>query len=348
MKEALFYKKLGDARLQCELCPHNCVIKPDNVGICGVRRNLEGTLYSIIYARATSVAMDPIEKKPLYHFHPGTQILSLGTNGCNFKCPYCQNWHISQEEAPTQELSPEHAVELASSRNAVGIAYTYNEPIIWYEYVLDTARLAREKGLKNVLVTNGFINPAPLAELLAYVDALNIDLKSIEDDFYRKLCKGRLQPVLDAAVQAKKVAHLEVTNLVIPGYNDREEQFHQLGSWVKENLGAHTPVHLSAYFPHYRLRVSPTSLETLKRAYGIISRYADYVYLGNVAAEEGSDTRCKRCGAQLISRHGYSIQIVGLVDGSCAQCGADNNIIGDWSPSVKVADDPGELEGGEQ
>jgi len=327
MKEALHYKKLDDGRVQCELCPHGCILKPDGVGICGVRQNLEGVLHSTIYARVTSVAMDPIEKKPLYHFHPGTQILSLGTNGCNLKCPYCQNWHISQEQASTQELSPEDAVQIASSRNSVGIAYTYNEPVIWYEYVLDTARLAREKSLKNVLVTNGFINPAPLAELLPYVDALNIDVKSLEEEFYRKLCKGRLAPVLEAAVQAKKLAHVEVTNLVIPTYNDSDDHFHKLGRWVRDSLGANTPVHLSAYFPHYRLRVPPTPLDTLKRAYEIVGEYADYVYLGNVAAEEGSDTRCRGCGELLIRRYGYSIQVTGLADGRCAKCGADNNIV---------------------
>ncbi|MHC4917494.1 MAG: AmmeMemoRadiSam system radical SAM enzyme, partial [Planctomycetota bacterium] len=218
MKEARFWERGDDGGLAiCRLCPHECSVAPGKTGLCGQRENRDGTLYSRIYARATTAALDPIEKKPLYHFMPGSAVLSLGTVGCNFKCPFCQNWSISQVEARTEELLPEAAVGLALRKKAEGIAYTYNEPMIWLEYVIDTARLAREKGLANVLVTNGFVNEAPLAEALQYVDALNIDIKSFDEKFYVDLCKGRLGPVLASAEQAARAgAHVEITNLVIP------------------------------------------------------------------------------------------------------------------------------------
>ncbi len=327
MREALFYGQREDGSVDCLLCPHHCHINREKVGSCRVRKNVAGTLYSLNYARVTSVAMDPIEKKPLYHFHPGTEILSLGTFGCNFRCPFCQNWQISQAEPSTQELSPQQAVELAKRRNSVGIAYTYNEPIIWAEYVLDTAKLAQSEALKNVMVTNGFINAEPLAELLPFIDAFNIDLKSIEEGFYRKLCGGRLQPVLEAAVQANKRAHVEVTHLIIPGHNDVDEQFHRLAGWVKENLGPSTPTHLSAYVPHYRLEAPPTPLETLQRACKIFREHLDHVYLGNVLVEDGSHTRCSKCGSLLIARRGYMIEMRGLSEGRCQRCGAENNIV---------------------
>jgi len=325
--EALYYEKLADGRVRCGLCPHACTIRPGAAGLCRQRENVDGTLISRIYARATSVAMDPIEKKPLYHFHPGRAILSLGTNGCNFACLNCQNWSISQEDAPTQGLEPEAAVQLAAESDSFGIAYTYNEPLIWYEYVLDTSKLAHERGLKNVLVTNGFIRPEPLRELLPFIDALNIDLKSIRESFYKEICRGRLGPVLETAEAAKRAAHVEVTNLIIPTHNDSDEDLTGLADWIREHLGADTPTHLSAYTPRYRLNAPPTPLSTLERGYAIFSERLDHVYLGNVPGGKGSDTHCVRCGAALIRRRSYHAQVVGLDGRACKACGEELNVV---------------------
>ncbi|MFW6159064.1 MAG: AmmeMemoRadiSam system radical SAM enzyme [Planctomycetota bacterium] len=325
--EAKYYEPLDDDRVQCHLCPHECKIEPGNRGICRQRENDGGTLVSRNYARVTSAAMDPIEKKPLYHFHPGVPILSLGTNGCNFRCRNCQNWTISQQDADTQELEPSKAVRLASEHGSFGIAYTYNEPLIWYEYVLDTAKLARDAGLKNVLVTNGFTNPEPFAELLPFVDAMNIDLKSIRDEFYRTICGGRLDPVLETAKTANESTHVEVTNLVIPTHNDSDDDLTELADWIRDNLGPDTPAHLSGYTPRYELHAPPTDPDTLRRAYGIFTARLHHVYVGNVILEKGTDTVCRGCGATLIRRRGFAARIVGLDGSRCAACGAELNIV---------------------
>jgi pyruvate formate lyase activating enzyme len=326
MKEALHYRKTSGQGVRCELCPHECSIKPGGSGICRQRRNDDGTLTSLNYGRATSVALDPIEKKPLYHFHPGSRILSLGTNGCNFQCPWCQNSGISQEDAPTDEISPEHAVAAAVREKSVGIAYTYNEPFIWYEFVLETAKLARQRKLANVLVTNGCVNPKPLAELLPFIDALNVDIKSIDEDFYGKHCKARLAPVLETCKTASRTAHVEITNLVIPGENDSERNFSELAGWVAENCGEETPLHFSAYFPRYLFKAEETPVETLAKAYEVARKSLRHVYIGNVTMPEGRDSVCKSCGAVLVERHGYRIADRNLAPGGkCAKCGTANN-----------------------
>ncbi len=327
MKEAAYYEKLDAGRVHCHLCPHNCKIGEGRVGVCGVRRNRGGALYSEIYEQVASVAMDPIEKKPLYHFHPGSSILSMGTRGCNFACEFCQNWQISQEEAPTSTLASQAAVETARREGSIGIAYTYNEPLIWFEYVLETAKLAREAGLVNVLVTNGYASPEPFEELLPYVDAMNMDIKAIRPEFYKRLCHGTLEPVLANAKAASRRTHLEVTNLIIPGHNDTDAEFEELGRWIAGELGTQIPTHLSAYFPRYRLKAPPTPVETLERAYGIISKHLRYVYLGNCYSHLGSNTACHKCGEVLIKRRGYSVQTVGLKGAACASCGAENYIV---------------------
>jgi pyruvate formate lyase activating enzyme len=327
LHEARFYRKLEDNRVQCLLCPQGCTIAPGKTGICLARENHDGTLIAASYGQATSVAMDPIEKKPLYHFHPGADILSIGSWGCNFKCAFCQNWGISQQRAPSDYVPPPDAVKLAKQHRSIGISYTYNEPLVSYEYVYDTSKLAREAGLVNVLVTNGSINPGPLAELLPLIDALNIDIKSIREDFYRRLCHARLQPVLDTCIAARKACHVEVTNLVIPGQNDSEQDLTDLADWIAANLGREMPVHLSAYFPRYQMRERPTPPETLNMAYGIFKQQLDFVYIGNVVASHGSNTTCKSCGQLLIERHGYSVRVLGLRGSTCSKCGAANNII---------------------
>ena len=327
MKQAAYWDKLDGGKVGCRLCPHRCTIADGHTGLCGARANREGVLYSEIYGQVTSVAMDPIEKKPLYHFCPGSNILSLGTRGCNFACQFCQNWSISQERPHTTPLTSEAAVATAQREGSVGIAYTYNEPLIWFEYVLDTARLARQSGLANVLVSNGYAEPEPFAELLPFIDAINMDIKSIRPEFYKRICRGSLEPVLANAAAAARATHLEITNLIIPGHNDSRDDLTDLANWIADTLGPHTPVHLSAYFPRYKLQAAPTPPETLEEAHAIFTARLHHVYLGNTHSKVGTDTLCRQCGAELILRRGYATRVVGLKGSRCAACGTDNNIV---------------------
>lgn len=336
MHEAGFYESLKENNAKCLICPHNCIVGEDKTGICRQRKNIKGKLYLLNYAESTSVNLDPIEKKPLYHFYPGTQIISFGTNGCNLKCMFCQNWSISHEDSPSKEILPEEVIKITKKQSSGGIAYTYNEPLIWYEFVRDCAKLARDEGIKNVLVTNGFINPEPFGELLPYIDAINIDIKSINNDFYKRLCKAKVEPVLETARLAKGNVLLEVTNLIIPKENDSEKDIRNLCQWVADNLGKATPIHFSAYYPAYQFDRPGTPLTTLQMAYDIAREYLMYVYLGNVkiaaahtreGGEKGNDTFCAWCQTKLIERSGYSVKVLNLdKDGGCKRCGADNNI----------------------
>jgi pyruvate formate lyase activating enzyme len=281
--EALYYEKLDKKTVKCHLCPHNCTIIEGAKGVCGVRINKGGALYSEVYAKTTGVALDPIEKKPLYRYHSGEHILSLGTRGCNFRCDFCQNWHISQvPDVPMQDITSEEVIAKAKSLNSFGIAYTYNEPFIWYEFVLDTAKLAKKHGLQNVLVTNGYVNMEPLEGLLPYIEAMNIDLKSFDDDFYTKVCKATLTPVLDVIKRSAKTCHVELTNLIIPTLNDSEGSIRKMVDWIYKNLGPEVPLHLSRYFPCYKMSIPPTPPETLKMAERIAKEKLKYVYIGNV------------------------------------------------------------------
>jgi len=283
MTEALYYEKLDKKRVHCHLCPNECVIPDAAHGACHVRVNKNGTLYTEVYGKTTGIALDPIEKKPLYHYHPGENILSLGTKGCNLHCDFCQNWHISQElDAPTQDITSAEIVEKAKSRGSFGIAYTYNEPFIWYEFVLDTAKLARLNNLENVLVTNGYVNMEPLEGMLPFIDAMNIDLKSFNEDFYTKVCKGRLKPVLNVIKRSARSCHIELTTLLIPTLNDSESEIRNLTAWIYDNLGPDTPLHFSRYFPCYKMSLPPTSVETLKTAERIAKEKLKHVYIGNV------------------------------------------------------------------
>ncbi|MDD5436211.1 MAG: AmmeMemoRadiSam system radical SAM enzyme [Candidatus Omnitrophica bacterium] len=283
MHEALYYEKLEAQKVHCHLCPYNCVIPDNGRGACGVRVNKAGVLYTEVYNKTTGIALDPIEKKPLYHYHAGEYILSLGTRGCNLHCQFCQNWHISQEiGAPTQDITSQQVIEKAKSHRSFGIAYTYNEPFIWYEFVLETAKLAKKNNLKNVLVTNGYVNMDPLEGMLPYIDAMNIDLKSFDDKFYTKVCKGSLKPVLDVIKRAHKSCHIELTNLIIPTLNDSEETIRKMVDWIYENLGPEVPLHFSRYFPCYTLSLPATPVETLEKAKRIAKSKLKYVYLGNV------------------------------------------------------------------
>ncbi len=327
MKEALYYEKLDDAKLRCNLCPKFCVIGDGKRGFCYARINRDGTLYSEIYNRAMAANMDPIEKKPLYHFHPGARIFSLGTRGCNQRCDFCQNWHMLESDAPLEEITVEEAVEAARVRGSIGIAYTYNEPLIWFEFLLECAAQARAAGLANVLVTNGYINPEPFNELAPLIDAMNIDIKSMEPDFYKEICKSDLPPVLETCRTAHRSGiHVEFTNLVIPTKNDSDEQIEALVDFVA-GLSREIPLHFSAYFPCYKMNIDPTPVATLRRAADIGRRKLDYVYLGNVRSDEGADTLCPACGNRLVERSGYTTRIVGIDGKACNSCGRATDLV---------------------
>lgn len=324
--EASWYASLSGGRVRCELCPHRCEIAEGRRGRCKTRQNRGGKLYTLTYARAASVAVDPVEKKPLHHFFPGETLLSVGSWGCNFTCSFCQNHAISQREAPTRELTASEAAALARKSGAVGVACTYNEPFVCAEYVRACGEAAHAAGLANVVVTNGFVNPEPLEELLPVVDAMNIDIKAFHEGFYTKLCGGSLAPVLATAARAARDCHVEVTTLVIPEYNDAPKELDELALWVADNCGRETPAHLSAYFPRYRLTAAATSDDLLLKARDIFRRRLAFVYLGNTAA--GADTVCPTCGATAVSRRGYATDAAGLTaDGRCAACGGGLNMV---------------------
>lgn len=283
MRQALYYKQQGD-KVVCSLCPRQCLIGEGQAGFCRVRQNKNNILYTMNYGRCTAIALDPIEKKPLYHFYPGSHILSLGTWGCNFACQFCQNWQLAQAEPETRELLPSQAVEEALRLKAngnIGIAYTYSEPSVWYEYIFDTSELAKAAGLKNVLVTNGYINEEPLYKLLPYIDAMNIDVKAFQSDFYREYCRGQLSAVQRTVELAAGHCHVEITTLVIPGLNEAPEEIGELAKWLA-SVNPDIPLHLSRYFPQYKMNIPATSKETLIRAQDAAEEYLKYVYLGNV------------------------------------------------------------------
>ncbi len=325
MKIARFFSSLENGRVQCFLCPHRCIIAAGRSGTCRVRRNEEGILYAQTYGKISSLALDPVEKKPLYHFYPGREILSVGSVGCNLHCSFCQNWSISQaspESFSLGEINPEDLALLARRDDSIGLSYTYNEPFIWWEFVYDTAQLVRKQGLKNVLVTNGYVEEEPLRELLPWIDAMNIDLKSMDDDFYRHYCGGTLQPVLRTIeIAVREGLHVEVTNLIIPGLNDRWELIEKLVNWIYD-LNPDTPLHFSRYFPAYKLDNPPTSISFLEEVYHFAREKLPFVYLGNTGGGKGNISFCPACGKEVVIRKGYQIDTSGLSGNHCRFCGS--------------------------
>jgi pyruvate formate lyase activating enzyme len=312
------YWTQADDLILCQLCPHLCRIKPGQVGRCGVRRNAAGVLVAETYGLISSLALDPIEKKPLFHVKPGTGILSLGSAGCNFRCSFCQNWSISQKRPPLSALSSAELIREAQSAGAVGIAYTYNEPLMNYEYVLECARAARDQGLLNVLVTNGYLNPAPRDELLPWIDALNIDLKGIRPEFYRRFCGAKLEPVQEFIRTAVGRCYVELTHLIVTGGNDNEQDLQALVDWVA-SVSPEIPLHFSRYFPQYHWDQPPTDVAWLKRAWEIGRAKLKWVYVGNVPGQDDS-TRCPDCGELLIERRGYQVGSVHIQNSRCPKC----------------------------
>jgi pyruvate formate lyase activating enzyme len=335
MKEARLYQKLKDKVIRCSLCSHRCLIKPDKRGICFVRENQKGTLYSLVYGLAIAANVDPIEKKPLFHFQPGSLSFSIATAGCNFRCEFCQNWSESQITKGPEgkivgfQLSPEEIVKQAIKNDCRSIAYTYTEPTIFFEYAQDTAELAKKKGLANVFVTNGFQTPETIKEMQKFVDAANVDLKSFSDKFYQKICGGRLKPVLESIrLMHRAGIWVEITTLVIPKQNDSKKELKQIADFIA-SVDKNIPWHLSRFHPDYRMtNLSPTPIETLEMAYEQGKKAGlKYIYLGNIITEDKENTYCPKCGNLAIRRIGYQVEILGVDKKvKCSKCGEDLKI----------------------
>jgi pyruvate formate lyase activating enzyme len=339
MQEAMLYDKLPGNRVACHVCQFRCKIGPGKRGVCRVRVNREGTLQTLVYGHIASAAVDPIEKKPLYHFYPGSSVFSLGTWGCNFRCAHCQNEDIAYADPDTASLlhgqkviPPADCVQLALRQPSRGIAFTYNEPTIWFEYTYDCARLAKEKGLYTVYVTNGYMTPEALDTIGPYLDAWRVDVKGFSQGFYTKLAKvPGYQGILDVAVRAKEKwgMHVEVVTNVIPGWNDDDAQLKGIASWAVQCLGPLTPWHVTRFYPHAELSaVAPTPVATLERAV-TLGREAGlkFVYLGNVPGHQDESTHCYNCGHLSIQRFGYQTRLAEITkQGACANCGADLNV----------------------
>lgn len=329
MQEALFYKRIENQRVQCLLCPHRCLIEPGQSGLCQTRENQHGTLVTRSYGILSAISSDPVEKKPLYHFYPGSNILSIGSFGCNMRCDFCQNCEISQID---QKILSRHSVrdpeDIVSKavlhRNNIGLAYTYNEPSVYYEYMIRCAVLIKEQNLNNVMVSNGYINPEPLEELLPHMDAFNVDLKSFNKVFYKERSGARLKPVLDTIRRiASTEKHLEITFLIIPDHNDDEREWQDMLNWISDNCGRGTVLHVSRYYPHYKMDKPPTPLSTIKKFLEMARDRLDYVYPGNTPQLD-NHSYCPACGNLLIERYLYKATVKGIgAEGNCSGCNKD-------------------------
>lgn len=318
--------KRSNNKLECLLCPHFCKIAPGKTGICGVRKNTGDKIELTTYGVLSGYSLDPVEKKPLYHFFPGYNILSIGSYGCNMRCDFCQNFHISQKIPGS--LIPEVTVnkiikDALSIEMNIGVAFTYNEPIIWFEYMKEVAELVKKEGLYTAIVSNGYVNSEPLDEIMEFTDAFNIDLKAFNSSFYRKLTGAELEPVKKSLKQITKAGkHLEITTLIIPGQNDDEKEMESEAEWIAGELGTDIPFHISRYFPTYKRDTPTTSEGLLKNLFDIASGYLDYVYLGNSHSNTGQNTKCRRCGTEVTIRSGYNTKLINLDEkGKCTCCG---------------------------
>ena len=335
LHEAMHYQRVDEKTVQCLLCPRKCTLGDGQRSFCRVREPKKGKLYTLVYGKPCAVHIDPIEKKPIYHMLPGSQAFSIATAGCNLRCKFCQNWQISQrppEETTNISLPPKEVVRLAAEKWCQTIAYTYSEPTVFYEYMIDTARLAKEKGIGGIYVSGGYVNPEPLGELCKYIDCANIDLKGYSDKYLRETCAEELKPLLTTLkVLKKRGIWVEITNLVIPTLNDDMKMIGQMCAWIKDNLGEDTPLHFSRFTPRYKLRnLSPTPVPILEEAREVALKAGlDYVYIGNVPGHEANHTYCPSDKKVLIRRAGYRILENNIVDGKCKFCG--NKISGIWS-----------------
>jgi pyruvate formate lyase activating enzyme len=326
VREAMHYEALDERRVECKLCPRECKVALKERGYCGVRENVDGTYVTLVYGRACSANVDPIEKKPLFHFLPGSRALSIATAGCNIECKFCQNWEISQfrpEQITSLDLPPETLVREAKGKNIESIAFTYTEPVVFYEYMHDTARLAKASGVKSVMISNGYIQERPMAELCEHLSAVKIDLKAFTEKFYAEMCSGKLQPVLDTLkLLKKKGIWFEIVMLIIPTHNDGDAELRELCAWVYNELGPDVPVHFTRFHPTYKIKnLPPTPVSTLTRARTIaMDAGINFAYVGNVPGHEGEWTYCPGCKTPVVRRIGFGIVDVALKHGACAQC----------------------------
>ncbi len=332
--EARYYTKLSDQRVRCELCPWQCVVQPGKRGRCEVRENRDGVYYSLVYGEIASYHTDPIEKKPLFHFLPGTRAFSIATAGCNVDCKFCQNWELARrrpEELRSVSFTPEDIVRHAKSQDSRSVAFTYNEPTIFNEFVQDVAACGREEGVRSVVISNGFINPKPLTDLCRVIDAYKVDLKSFSEDYYRDVVGGRLAPVLDTLVTLKEHSiWCEIVYLVVPTLNDDPTMVREMARWILHELGHDVPIHFSRFYPKYKLRnLPPTPIKTLERLRKVaLDAGLHYAYLGNVPGHDGENTACPSCGKQIIGRMGYRIFENHIQNGACGYCG--HSVAGVW------------------
>ncbi len=337
---AAFYKIMPKGMVQCQLCPRKCEVAEGDRGECGVRENRKGIYYSLVYGNPCAVHVDPVEKKPFFHVLPGSRSFSIATAGCNLHCKFCQNWEISQarpETTDNADLPPEKVVAGAQEAGCPSIAYTYVEPLIFYEYLTATAHLAKNAGIRNICHTNGFVNPEPLEKLAGLLDAACIDLKAFDPKFYQELVDGKLEPVLNTLTTLRRRGvHLEIVNLVIPGFNDKPETISAMCSWIKEELGPLTPLHFSRFYPLYKMQNHfPTPVSTLEKARELALKAGlKYVYLGNIPGNPAESTYCHGCGKLLIERTGYRIGENHLKGEACGYCGV--KIPGIWKKPAKA------------
>jgi len=341
--ECLFYEKLPEGKVRCGICPRACVVSDAERGWCGVRENRKGAYKTLVYGKACSANNDPIEKKPLYHYRPGTMALSVATAGCNMECKFCQNWEISQvrpEQVRAVDLPPERLVKVARRLRTPTLAFTYSEPTIFYEYAHDAAKLARAAGIGSCIISNGYMQEKPLRRLCEHLTAVKVDLKAFREGFYRDVCRGHLKPVLDTLQRCVKIGiHLEIVVLIVPTLNDGPKELKEMAEWIVENLGPDVPLHFSRFHPQYRLRnLPPTPLKTLKTAHAV-ARAAGvrYVYVGNIPMDPTNHTYCPKCGRLLIKRLGYLVRENHVTaDGACDKCGQP--IPGVWTQKQALAD----------